>query len=677
MAKDPKPPEKPARFEETQQIRVRAKNPQIGRKRSDLVVEDATVQADSEDLLRTERPRVVPQPVLVPIPAFEPMDDDATEILMGPSPLAAGGPVLGRRPAPPSVVVRDEPGASIMRSTVPQQPRPRERAETALDRGPTRRLATDDEAPTTRPARGERGREAERSREAERTRDAERSRDQPASEARTTRPARREEDDDRRPTPRDPIRMDRDPIRIERDPARVERDNARAERTPAPHEDPPTERPTPRNARPRGRMEPLGTEGAGILAQKAKIARAEGHMAPQARHPALKPYRGILDDRALSALDRVLAGELDARDVEPSSSPKRALERVVFSDALERLTLDERAAILRALAAQPRELETMRAAARILERAPWQRLSAHERSSIAELLGLLRPAQAMLLADVVERSLHGKSAIEDRDLADTTVVAQLLGLARERAVAARIENAGLDHATALELVLTAIAHPASLPLDEGADGVLGGIELGLADATPAEYVRLWRSLTTGDSNAALAGDGSIDLADTLRSRPGTTFRGRESPLRVGLETLVGLAHPRTGPNRSGLLMPGGHGIDADVTARVLGHLYGVGFTVAAGATAATRHLDRLRPDAQRVPPAFITLLYDGGERMFVFDHIADERAFVRAPHGDSTKPRGGRRPDPLRLIEAPERGLESVSMAELQQIVGVALVPRT
>lgn len=614
MSKDKKPPEQ--RHQETQQIRVRAKAPLIGRKRSDPTHDDATMQADVEDLA-TERPRARPQAEL--------MDDDATEVLMGPPPAGF---------ARPTVIVRDEPppppppkgGVSIMRSTIPQRsplpspttaPAPRERAETALDRGATRKLVAPDEAPTTRP---------------------------------------RPDDDDRRPTPRDPVQLVRRPAAV--------------------YDDPPTERPLPRQARPRGPMEQLGTEGAGLLAQKAKVARAEAKMSV-AQHAALKPYRGLLDDRALSALDRVLAGELDARDVAAQASPKRALERVVYSPELERLTLDERVAFLKAIAQQPRELEIMRATARVLERAPWPRLASGERLMIAELLGLLKPTHAQFLADVVERPLHGKSAIEDRDLADTTLLSQLLGLVRERSLAPRIEQAGLDRTQALEYVLRTIAYPFGLPLEESAEGVLAGIELGLADVTPAEYVRLWRALITGDSSASLAGDGSIDLADMLRSRPGTRLHGTETPLRLGLESLVGLAHPRTGPNRSGLMMPGGHGLDADVTARVLGHVYGVGFTVAAGATAATRHLERLRADPHRVPPAFVTLLYDGGERLFVFDRFADERAYVRAPHGDSTKPRGARRPDPLRLVEDPLRGVESVPLAELTPMLGVALVPRT
>jgi hypothetical protein len=458
MSKDKKPPEQ--RHQETQQIRVRAKAPLIGRKRSDPTHDDATMQADVEDLA-TERPRARPQAEL--------MDDDATEVLMGPPPAGF---------ARPTVIVRDEPppppppkgGVSIMRSTIPQRsplpspataPAPRERAETALDRGATRKLVAPDEAPTTRP---------------------------------------RPDDDDRRPTPRDPVQLVRRPAAV--------------------YDDPPTERPLPRQARPRGPMEQLGTEGAGLLAQKAKVARAEAKMSV-AQHAALKPYRGLLDDRALSALDRVLAGELDARDVAAQASPKRALERVVYSPELERLSLDERVAFLKAIAQQPRELEIMRATARVLERAPWPRLASGERLMIAELLGLLKPTHAQFLADVVERPLHGKSAIEDRDLADTTLLSQLLGLVRERSLAPRIEQAGLDRTQALEYVLRTIAYPFGLPLEESAEGVLAGIELGLADVTPAEYVRLWRALITGDSSASLAGDGSIDLADMLRSRPGT------------------------------------------------------------------------------------------------------------------------------------------------------------
>jgi len=544
---------KPDDFEETQQIRVRAKNPQIGRKRSEPMGEDPTVNADA----LTVRPSN----------AFA--DEEQTEIAV-----ARPVPELLQRPSVPQ-----RPSVSVIKSTVPRLAP--DRGATAADRGPTKKVV------------------------------------QPPDQA-------------------------------------------------------PTERPSA--AKPRARMEQLGTDGVGLLAQKAKIARAEARTSVT-QSPLLKPYRGVIEDRALAALDRVLAGELEG-DSEPHASPKRALERVVHAPELARLATDERARLLATIGASPREIETMRAAARLLEKAPLTRLATSERGMLFELFALLRPPQQSVLADIAERPLHGKTALEDRDLHDGTLLGELVGLAKQKTLASRIESGGLDQPHAMEIVLASIAHPEAMLLEEGPDGVLGALEFGLADTAPAEYVRLWRSLSTGDLVAALAGDGEIDLADLLRSR-GATFKGRETPLRLGLESLVGLAHPRSGPNRSGLVMPGGHGLDADVTARVLGHLYGVGVTVAAGATAALRHLERVGDDPSRVPPAYVTLLYDGGERMFVFDHIADGRVFVRAPHGDSTKPRGSRRPEPLRLVEAPERGLESLTMAELEQAIGVALVPRT
>ena len=110
--------------------------------------------------------------------------------------------------------------------------------------------------------------------------------------------------------------------------------------------------------------------------------------------------------------------------------------------------------------------------------------------------------------------------------------------------------------------------------------------------------------------------------------------------------------------------------------RALALVYCVGFTVAAGAPTALRHLERAAADPQRVPPVFVTMLYDRGERMFLFDRLENGETFVRAPHGRSSKRKGAQRIDPLRIVDDPDRGLDKVSVEELKSLVGVALVPR-
>lgn len=477
--------------------------------------------------------------------------------------------------------------------------------------------------------------------------------------------------------------MDDDATEIASSPPRLPREEVIVRRTPIdPREkakkqaSAPIAKPKP-VARPRGRMDIPGTEGAGALAAQARLQRMADGL-PQTNHPLLKVYRSLLTDQEISALERALNGELDTRDIRAAgTSPKRAIERVIHGDDLNALVLEERAIWLRALAADPREVETPKAAARILEKRIVGSLRPQERAHLFELFRLLAPRSQMLLADLIDREVHGSSALLDRDFQDQGLVAHLYYMAAQRSLAPRIETAGLGRNDALGLVLASIAHPEEIALEEGANGVLGLMEFALADVSPAEHARLWRALTSGELIAELPGEGTLDLGEYLRARPALTFGRGETPLRSALEMLAALAHPRSGGTRSAFIMPGGHGIDADVIARALGFLYGVGFTVAAGSTAALRQLDRVRDHAQRVPPAFISLLYDGGERLFLFDHFGEDRVFFRSPRGASSKPKGARRHDPDRLIEDPDRGLESVSSEDFNAQVGVALVPRT
>lgn len=437
-----------------------------------------------------------------------------------------------------------------------------------------------------------------------------------------------------------------------------------------------TPRPRPIPVRPRASMEMLGTAGAGAIAQRAKIEKLEAQIGV-VRASVLKPFRGHLDDRELSALDRVLAGELDSRELPGAGSPKRCLERLLHTPEMQRIVLEDRTLILRSVAQDPRDVETMKSGARLLEVAPWGRLNQPERRELLELYALISPSDRGLLTEIVARQLHGKSALEDKDAQDARFATHALALARSKALGARIEQTGFTRAQAVSAMLQSIAHPARQPLEDGASGVVSVFEFALAETSVAECARLWRELTTEDLVVELPDQGRLDLAEHLKNRPGLAFRGADTPLRVGIDLLAGLAHPRSGPIRSAFVMPGGHGIDADVTARALGYLYGVGFTVAAGATGALRQLERASKDRFRVPPTFVTVLFDGGERLFVFDHLEGERVYLRGPHGASSKPKGGKRLDPERIVEDPEVGMDSVSLAFFTEQVGVALVPRT
>jgi hypothetical protein len=480
-----------------------------------------------------------------------------------------------------------------------------------------------------------------------------------------------------------PVQMDEDATEIADGPPPPPKDLivVRAEPKRRPAEKPPEPaRPRVENIEvvPRSRLVMRGTEGAAAIAAQAKIERLEEQM-PTARHPALKPLRGRLSHEAISNLERALGGEFENRELGAAPhSPKRSLEKLINLSAFTELEAADRARLLAALAQDPREVETIRSAQRLASSAILPRLSPRDRTTLLDLFSLLSPSDRAALAALAARGLHRASFLEDRDFEDTILISHLHALASAKKLAPPIERLGIKSEDVVALVLATLATPERIALEEGANGVLSVLEFGLADASPSECARLWRGLVTQDAAADLPTEGTLELGKYLGSTDmGPSPGSVDTPLRMGFDLLARLARPKGGLDRSAFVMPGGHGIDADVLARALGYLYGVGFTVAAGSAAAWRHLERVHQDRYRVPPAFISLLYEGGERLFVFDHIEGGSVFFRAPHGTSTKPPGARRLEPDRQVEDPPQGLESVLTQSFKANVGVAIVPRT
>lgn len=426
---------------------------------------------------------------------------------------------------------------------------------------------------------------------------------------------------------------------------------------------------------PRGLLGKWGTKAVGAAARKANTEKKADAMVHVA-HPLLKPVRSELSRDHLASLERILSGELDERGVDATLSPKRSLEHLINEPGFNELVLSERALLLSAIAHEPRDIATTKSAIALMKSGVARRMKSRERDQLFGAFVAFSSECRALLARLSARPLRSKSALEDRDFEDAALVSHLYTIARELKVALPITRAGFRADQVATLVLSSIANPERLAFEEGADGVLSIMEFGLADCTPAELVRLWIELLRGEMTARLAGEGEIDLGAKLRSHPELRFSVRETPIRVGLELLSGLANPRRGGDRSAFIMPGGHGVDADVISRSLALLYSVGFTVAAGAPTALRHLERTSSDQHRVPPVFVTMLYDRGERMFVFDRLDGGDILVRAPHGRSSKRKGAQRVDPPRLVEDADLGLDRLAREHLDESLGVALVPR-
>jgi hypothetical protein len=427
---------------------------------------------------------------------------------------------------------------------------------------------------------------------------------------------------------------------------------------------------------PRHLLGKWGTDAVGAAAQRANIARLDESL-PQARSPVLKMLRSELTREEIASLETALAGTYDVRGMEPSLSPKRSLEHLTNEPAYNELSLPERARLLKAIAADPRDVATTKSAIAVLKTGIVKRIRLDEREKLLAIFGALTSETRALFARLAARPLRGRSALEDRDFKDVGIVSNLFELVIAAGLPASMEHAGVKKSRVLTLVLSSVAHPERLPFEEGTEGVLSMFEFALADTAPAELVRLWLQLVTGDMRADLAGEAELDLGARIEAPGGVAFSSRETPLRVALEHLAVLARPRKGADQVGFVMPGGHGVDADVISRALSFVFGVPFTVAAGPPTALRHLLRINAEPYRVPPVFVTLLYDRGERLFIFDHLDEARAYLRAPHGRSTKRKGAQRIDPPRTVEDPEAGIDIISREELEKLIGVALIPRS
>lgn len=425
--------------------------------------------------------------------------------------------------------------------------------------------------------------------------------------------------------------------------------------------------------RPGRPMEIPGTEAAAALAARARVERLADRM-PVARIPALKSVAGLLAPGTLVRLESALMGEHErGRGASGSTSPKRLAESLLHGEAYASLELEDRVVLLEGIARSADRPETWRHATMLLESVPKGGQQRGRRKGL-ELFRALEPRHRPALAELAARTLHRRPLLEDQDLEGGALVEHLLALAAADKLAEPIERRGLRPRDVLTLLLGILSRPARIALEEGADGILGAIEFALAETSPAEYARLWRHLVLGPMTVSLAGDRSLDLRRHL-GRHDAAFDGTNTPFRVALELLAGLIRPKRGPSRGAYLMPGGQGVDADVAAHALSLLYGIPYAVSAGPAAVKRALGSVGRESDRVPPVFISVLYEGGERLFVYDRLGRDEIFVRAPHGASSKPKGAGRKRPDRTVEDPDTGLESLPLAYLGREVGVIIAP--
>jgi hypothetical protein len=623
-------------YDETQQVRIRAKNPMIERKPSDR--EDSATSAAE------------PKPASI----YEQIEqtDRTEEIQLAAKELAA----LAREPLPlaetKELVVRERP---------PEPPKKRKKSKRAK-RGPSPPVITEVEPPKELPTKPivypapvlDEDETIVAKERPQRAGDLQREHD-PRFAAERHQPL---SDSDEVPTYIPAKRGGEGAIAVKRSTA------------PRPPEEPTQKAKDPVPQRMVGGG---GTHAAGAEVHRQMVDRIDREL-PDVSAPALRMLRGELDPTALRILDEALAGRFDAKGVDSSVSPKRTLEHLINEKGTNALPVKDRAALLGVVAQSPQDLATTKACIAISKTRVLERLRDGERSKLLDVLRRLDVDGRATLAQLAARQVRQRSALEDRDLREIGMVERLSELSDDRALPEELRGRGITRESVVGLVLAALANPAKLSLEEGSAGVLSTIEFALADTAPAEYARLWCELVSRFCSAELAGEGRLDLGRRLASD--VELSNQSTPLRFALEQLAELAHPRPKSPATDFVMPGGQGIDADVLSRALSMIWGVGYTVAAGAENAVRHLLRVSKDPQRTPPVFVSISYERGERLFVFDHLEDDTVYFRAPHGRSTKKNGAFRTDPMRAVVDADRGIESVARSEFESSAGVGLIPR-
>ena len=410
---------------------------------------------------------------------------------------------------------------------------------------------------------------------------------------------------------------------------------------------------------PRSRWVASGTKAAGAELRRQKILRdAE---LPDIRSGALKLYTGAVSADHLHRLDAIISSDGDDdHDLGRLMSSAEPLLALLEDRAFVELPLEDRAELLTTVAENDDDLTTVKVAHTLARSGVLNRLSGLGRKHLHRIFRDLDTGDRVRLARLAARKASSGSVLVEVDARGVFLVDHLRALFDGGEIDPWWSTQGLQPKAVASLVLGTLAHPARISPEEGADGVVAALEFCLADRLPAELARLWRGLLCGDLR--LLGGDRVDSA-LLRQH-----LSRPTPIRDLLALL-----PELLAKRSGFVTGSEQRLDPDALSAVLKPLFGAAYVAVAGAATAERRLRAL--DAERPGPAFVSMLSERDERLFVFDRFEAEHVLVRAPQGRSAKRTGNERSAPRRTVVDPEAGLDRIDLKTFQEAVGIALVP--
>ena len=259
--------------------------------------------------------------------------------------------------------------------------------------------------------------------------------------------------------------------------------------------------PTTPQARPRAHMGMMGTKGAGALAAQVRVQRIANEATPT-DIPELRLARAHLSREQIEALDAALSGTGERRDLNAASaSPKRSIERLINDHDYVELPIEDRAKILGAIATDPQAVETSVAALKLVQTGQLKKLDPGDRAQLLDIFVALSVPERRALAAFAARKVRGVSALTDRDYQNSTVISHIHALCRSGRLSELMAGAGVKKKHVVGALIAALARPVALPIEHGGDGILGIFEFGLAECSPAELGRIWRSLVTGGMHA--------------------------------------------------------------------------------------------------------------------------------------------------------------------------------
>jgi hypothetical protein len=213
---------------------------------------------------------------------------------------------------------------------------------------------------------------------------------------------------------------------------------------------------------------------------------------------------------------------------------------------------------------------------------------------------------------------------------------------------------GWDRGRFTTFILERLSRPAQMPSVIGDSGWANTLEYSLAALMPAEWIRMWFQILSGQKRITLANKEELVLGENGLLDE-TTIRGIIKAM-LGKNTSM---NPHLGGFSS--------------LAQAMRRTFGVEYAFATGKNQSWSLTSN--SFKQPAPPSFALLNSSQGPRLFAIWRIDSEWVSVISPNGGNAKTAGMIRRDPDRRITDADRGQEQLDQARFRECLSAAWVP--